>query len=94
MARLDLFLKHTGLVKQRSQAKQACDQDCIRVDGKPAKSSRPVKAGEIITIDFAGRHVEAEIVDIPIRHAPKSQRDRYVKILRQEIAEPDDYLTF
>ena len=81
-------------MKQRSQAKRACDEDGIRVDGKPAKASRPVKAGEIITIDIAGRHVEAEVIDIPNRHAPKSQRDRYVRILRQEIADTDDYLTF
>ena len=94
MPRLDLFLKHTGLVKQRSQAKQACDQDCICIDGKPAKASHPVKAGQVITITHAGRHVEAEIVDIPSRHAPKSQRHRYVRILRREIAETDEYLTF
>ena len=37
MARLDLFLRNTGLIKQRSQAKRACDDDRVRVDGKPAK---------------------------------------------------------
>ena len=94
MSRLDLFLKHTGLVKQRSQAKQACDEDCIWVDGKLAKASRAVRPGEIITITHAGRHVEAEILEIPNHHAAKSQRERYVRILRQEIAETDDYLTF
>ena len=94
LARLDVFLKQTGLIKQRSQAKQACEEERVRVDGTLAKASRSIKPGEIIAIDVPGRHIEAEVIEIPRRQPPKSQRHRYLKILRQETVETDEYLTF
>ncbi len=94
MSRLDLFLQHTGLIKQRSQAKRACDEECVHVDGKPAKPGRQVRAGEVITIDTETHYLEAEVVDIPLRPPSKKQRNRYVRILRQEHRDPAEDLSF
>ena len=50
MTRLDMFLKHTGLIKQRSQAKRACDDGRVVLVGpsgeKTAKASQAVHVGE------------------------------------------------
>lgn len=94
MARLDLFLKHTGLIKQRSQAKRACDDECVRVDGKPAKASQQVRPGEIIIIDTETHYLEAQVMDIPRHSPPKKQRDRYIRILREEHRDPTEDLSF
>lgn len=94
MARLDLFLRNTGLIKQRSQAKRACDDDRVRVDGKPAKPSQEVRTGEIISISTETHYLEAEVLDIPLRPAAKKQRDRYFRILRQEHHDLDEDLSF
>ena len=66
MARLDLILKHTGLVKQRTQAKRACDDDCVRVNGKPAKASQQIRPGEHIVIDTEIHYIEAQVLDIRV----------------------------
>ena len=94
VARLDLFIKQTGLLKQRSEAKQACAQDCVCIDGVPAKASREVSPGEVIAIALPGRRIEAEVLEVPARQPGRNQRHRYVRILRQEVASEDEYLTF
>jgi len=94
MARLDTFLKNTGLIKQRSEAKRACDQGRVLVDGQVAKPGRPVRIGEVISIETADRYVEAEILDIPARTPAKKERQRYCRILRQERRDPYADLAF
>ena len=36
--RLDIFLKNTGLIKQRSDAKRACDAERVQIGDQPAKA--------------------------------------------------------
>ena len=94
LARLDLFLKHTGLIKQRTQAKRACDDECVQVNGKPAKASQQIRPGETIIIDTEMHYIEAQVLDIPRRSPAKKQRDRYVRILREEHRDPIEDLSF
>ena len=94
LARLDLFLKHTGLIKQRTQAKRACDDECVQVDGKPAKASQQIRPGEIIIIDTEIHYIEAQVLDIPRCSPSKKQRDRYVRVLREEHRDPIEDLSF
>ena len=84
MTRLDTFLKNTGLIKQRSEAKRACSDGRVRVDGRVAKAGRPVSVGEIIAVETAGQYIEAEIIAIPAHPPPKKERSHYCRILRQE----------
>ena len=94
MARLDLFLKNTGLVKQRGEAKRACDEGRVCVDGKRAKPAQKISVGEIITI-VAGAHcLEAEVLDIPLRSASREQRGCYYRIRSQEQRDLDEDLSF
>lgn len=57
--RLDKYLKVTRLIKRRTVANEACDAGRVTVNGKPAKASVNVKAGDIIEIMFGQKTVKA-----------------------------------
>ena len=82
--RLDLYLKWTGLCRQRSEAKRACDRGEVSLDGQPAKASTAARVGAVVRIEAPARLLEAEILELPRRAPAKSQRERYVRLLRQE----------
>ena len=48
--RLDKFLKVSRLIKRRTVANEACDAGRVMVNGKVAKASVSVKAGEILDV--------------------------------------------
>lgn len=89
MARLDLFLKNSGLFKQRRAARRACQAGQVSVDGRPAKSSREVRVGEILSIALPGRYLEVQILDLPARPVPRKDRERCCRIIRSEGLEPE-----
>lgn len=62
--RLDKYLKVTRLIKRRTVANEACDAGRVTVNGKPAKASVNVKAGDIIEIMFGQKAVKVEVVAI------------------------------
>ena len=59
--RLDKFLKVSRLIKRRTVANEACDAGRVSVNGKPAKAGYEVKVGDIISIGFGQKTVEAEV---------------------------------
>ena len=62
--RLDKFLKVSRLIKRRTVANEAWDAGRVTVNGKVAKASLNVKAGDILEIQFGNKSVKAEILDI------------------------------
>ena len=62
--RLDKYLKVTRLIKRRTVANEACDAGRVTANGKPAKASVNVKAGDIIEIMFGQKTVKVEVVAI------------------------------
>lgn len=62
--RLDKFLKVSRLIKRRTVANEACDAGRVLVNGKPAKASATVKAGDIIEIGFGSKAVKVEVLDV------------------------------
>jgi ribosomal 50S subunit-recycling heat shock protein len=82
--RLDSYLSDTRLIKRRSQAKQACEAGKVFLDQRAAKPGKEVKPGQIITINFANRTLEVEILDIPRRNVRKEEAKNFYKVLREE----------
>jgi ribosomal 50S subunit-recycling heat shock protein len=82
--RLDAFLSDTRLIKRRTQAKKACEKGVVFLDGRAAKPAKEVKEGQIITIDFAHRTLEVEILEIPLRSVRKDQAASFYKVIREE----------
>ncbi len=62
--RLDKYLKVSRLVKRRTVANEACDAGRVCVNGRPAKASVNVKAGDIIEIQFGSSSVKVEVTDV------------------------------
>ena len=50
--RMDKFLKVSRILKRRSVANMACDNDKVCVNGKTVKPSYSLKIGDVVTIDF------------------------------------------
>ena len=62
--RLDKFLKIARLIKRRTVANEACDNDRVYVNDKIAKPSTKVKVGDIITIAFGNKERKVRVFDI------------------------------
>ena len=62
--RLDKFLKVSRLIKHRTVANEACDAGRVLVNGKVAKASVKVKAGDIIEIQFGTKNVKVEVLEL------------------------------
>lgn len=78
--RLDKFLKVSRLIKRRTVANEACDAGRVLVNGKVAKASVNVKAGDIIEIQFGTKSVKAEVVSVQetVRKEEAQEMYRYL----------------
>ena len=62
--RLDKYLKVTRLIKRRTVANEACDAGRVLVNGKTAKASTNVAAGDQITIQFGNKDVSVRVLAV------------------------------
>lgn len=62
--RLDKYLKVSRLIKRRTVANEACDTGRVLLNEKPARASAAVKAGDMIEIQFGGKSVKVEVLDV------------------------------
>ena len=62
--RLDKFLKVSRIIKRRTVANEACDAERITVNGRPAKASYDVKAGDKLSIRFGANTLNVEVLRV------------------------------
>lgn len=62
--RLDKYLKVSRLIKRRTVANEACDAGRVLLNDKPARASAQVKAGDTVEIQFGGKSVKVEVLDV------------------------------
>ena len=62
--RLDKYLKVSRLIKRRTVANEACDNERVSVNGRPARASYEVKEGDIIAIRFGERTLRVEVLAV------------------------------
>lgn len=62
--RLDKYLKVSRLIKRRTVANEACDNGRVSVNGKVAKASQEIKAGDKIEITLGARTVAVEVFQV------------------------------
>ena len=62
--RLDKYLKVSRLIKRRTIANEACDTGRISVNGKVQKAYYDVKVGDVISIRFGEKVVEAKVLSV------------------------------
>jgi ribosomal 50S subunit-recycling heat shock protein len=86
--RLDLFLKKTCILRQRSVAKEVCDAGAARVNGQVVKAAHSVRAGDIVRLQLAGRDLELRVVEVPLGNVARRDAGRYIEILRDDRTDP------
>lgn len=62
--RLDKYLKVSRIIKRRTVANEACDAGRVEVNGKVAKASVDVKAGDEIAIKFGDKTTKLRVTQI------------------------------
>jgi ribosome-associated heat shock protein Hsp15 len=87
--RLDLYLKKTGLIKHRTEAKRACESGAVTISGHAVKPGKTVQEGQKIRIAYPRRILEVEVLEIPPGGVRKSERDRYYRILEDRARDWD-----
>lgn len=78
--RLDKYLKVSRLIKRRTVANEACDAGRVTVNGRPAKASADVKAGDVLEIGFGTKAVKVEVLSVQetVRKEEAEQMYRYL----------------
>ena len=62
--RLYKCLKVSRIIKRRTVANEACDAGRVLANGKPARASYDVKAGDILEIGFGTRTVKVQVLEV------------------------------
>ena len=62
--RLDKWLKVSRLIKRRTVANEACDNQRVTVNGRVARASCDVKVGDVITIRFGQKALSVEVLSV------------------------------
>ena len=62
--RLDKYLKVSRLIKRRTVENEACDNGRVSVNGKVAKASQEIKAGDKIEITLGASTVAVEVLQV------------------------------
>ena len=78
--RLDKYLKVSRLVKRRTVANELCDAKHVEVNGKVARASYEVKAGDVISIQMGSNLMRAEVLSVQ-EYATKENAALMYKLL-------------
>lgn len=62
--RLDKFLKLSRIIKRRTVAHDAAENERVLVNNNIAKPGKDIKVGDIITIEYYKRKLVIEVLDI------------------------------
>ncbi len=62
--RLDKFLKLSRVIKRRTVANDVCQAGRVTVNGKPAKPSVKLKAGDVVSILFGSGEVKFKVLSL------------------------------
>lgn len=88
--RIDLLLKSLCLAKTRSQAHKGCESGSVSVNGRKAKPSTEVRAGDVVEVRRPRAVTAVEILEIPAGQVSRRDRDRYVRVIRESRIDAGD----
>ena len=61
--RIDKYLKVSRIIKRRTVAAEACDGGRVSINGKTAKPSSEVKAGDLIELRLGAKTIKVQVTD-------------------------------
>lgn len=62
--RIDKFLKVSRILKRRTVAQEACIEEKVLINGKPAKPSTAVKIGDEVEILYTAGKLKFRVLNI------------------------------
>ncbi len=62
--RIDKFLKVSRILKRRTVAQEACSEEKVVVNGKPAKPSTAVKVGDVVEVLYSAGVLKFRVLQI------------------------------
>ena len=62
--RLDKWLKVSRLIKRRTVANEACDNERVSVNGRPVRASYEVKPGDVVELRSGERVTRIEVLAV------------------------------
>ena len=62
--RLDKWLKVSRLIKRRTVANEACDNQRVSANGRPVRASYEVKVGDVLELRFGEKLVKVEVLTV------------------------------
>ncbi len=75
--RLDKYLKVSRLIKRRTVAKDVANASRILVNDIPAKPSKEIKIGDVITIEFGTKIVKVKVTSLDISVKKADAKEMY-----------------
>lgn len=62
--RIDKFLKNSRIIKRRTLAKDACEQERVYINDKVAKPGSEVEIGDIILVKFGNGEIKVKVLSL------------------------------
>lgn len=62
--RLDKWLKVSRLIKRRTVANEACDNERVSANGRVVRASYDVKVGDVLELHFGEKTVKVEVLAV------------------------------
>lgn len=85
--RLDKYLKVARILKRRTVSKELAANERVVVNGKTAKPSTAIKAGDIIEVTFGSRCLVVRVLDVRENVLKNEAGDLYEIIEERTVSE-------
>lgn len=72
------------MIKRRTEAKYACDNNYVKLNGKFAKAGDTVKIFDKIEIRFRNKVTEIEILEIPTGNISTLLAQQLYRVIKEE----------
>ena len=82
--RIDLLLNKLCLVKTRSNAKKACDNNLVELNGAKVKASQKVHSGDDLSFTLFGVRTSLKIIEIPAGNVSKKNATQFYEITERD----------
>ena len=82
--RLDKYLKLSRIIKRRTIAKEVLDSDLVTINGRKAKPSSEVNAGDILVLTLGERILTVRVLEI-LNSTKKKDAIEMFEIIKDEV---------
>jgi ribosomal 50S subunit-recycling heat shock protein len=84
--RLDQFLKLSRIIRQRSEAKWACDTGRVEILGRTARAGSTVRLGDEISVSLRDRYLRVRVREIPSGNVSKERARTLYDVIEERDA--------